>query len=801
MPTSRLIRPDRWLLALCALLGAQPGLAAAPGSVAAPPSEPWRAQAQPALPGAAAGMAEMLLEVHINGQPQSEPALILRDREGALYASLAELQRWRLRTPPGEPVLRHLGHAYYPIASLDGIKATFDEAGQRLQIDAPPSAFFATTLIEEAAALPVPVRSGNGGFFNYELFAQHAARRSDAAGLFELGVFNALGVGTASLLGGHSESAARVRRLDTTWTVDLPERLASLRIGDAVTRSASNWGRSARFGGIQYATNFATQPYALSFPLQSVSGEAVLPSTVDIFVNNALIASQPVPPGPFSVNELPGVTGLGEMRVVVRDLFGREQIVTQPFYASASLLRRGLADFSVESGWIRTHYAQPGAQYGRRFGAGAYRYGLSDRLTAEAHAEAAEGGQAALGLAGVQLVPALGVFSAATAASRSPFGSGRLLNLGFERSSTSALSFGLRSQWTSRHFTQIGLEPGELAPRRLASANASLFAGKLGSFGLAYLRQDFRDRAGTELVSANYGIGLVGRAFFSLSLLKTLSGDRSQILFAAVTMPLGDHTSASVTAQRSRSAGQPDQELTAQAQQSLPAGSGFGWRVRSSSQQQQEAGVAWQNDISTWSADVARSASQSAVRASVSGGLAFVGGAAFAGRRIGESFGVVQLPDYPGARVFADNQLVARIDADGNAFLPWLRAYEKNGISIDAADFPLDAQIDALKIDVVPFHRSGLVVKFPIRRSAGALVRLVLEDGSAVPAGAVVRVAGNETLFPVALDGEAWLTGLAENNTLRVTWRERSCEIMLTMTKTDDPLPLLGPFVCRGVQR
>ena len=64
-----------------------------------------------------------------------------------------------------------------------------------------------------------------------------------------------------------------------------------------------------------------------------------------------------------------------------------------------------------------------------------------------------------------------------------------------------------------------------------------------------------------------------------------------------------------------------------------------------------------------------------------------------------------------------------------------------------------------------------------------------------------MQVAGSDTIFPVAMDGEAWLTGLAESNTLRVTWRERTCEIMLTMTKTNDPLPQLGPFVCRGVAR
>jgi outer membrane usher protein len=785
------------LSALCAALCTPPGLAATP---VVQPAE-WYAAAQPALPGAAQGMAEMLLDVQINRQPLSEPALILVDRVGTLFVSQADLLRWRLRAPAAEPALRHLGQGYLPIATLEGVTATLDEAGQRLVIEVPAGAFFATALSEAAPPLPVPVRSGNGGFFNYELFAQHTTDRTDASGALEFGVFTPVGVGTASFLASRNGGTEHVARLDTTWTLDLPEQRTSLRVGDAVTLPASGWGRSTRFGGIQYATNFATQPYLLTLPLQRVSGEAVLPSQVDIFVNNSLISSQSVPPGPFSVNGLPGVTGLGEMRVVVRDLFGREQVVMQPFYASMSLLRSGLSDFSVEAGSIRTNYAQPGAQYGRRIGAGTYRRGLSDRFTAEAHAEAAEGGRAAAGLSGVQLIPALGVVSAGAALSDSKAGNGQLVGFGFERNNINALSIGLRGQWASRQFTQIGQEPGELAPQRLAAAGVSLFAGALGSFGAGYARQDYYDRARVEFVSANYGTNLGGRVYLSLSLLKALAGDRAQSVFATVTMPFGERSSASITAQRSASAGQQTQELIAQAQQGLPPGTGFGWQARTSSLQRHEAGVAWQNDFVTTGADVATMQGKSAARVAASGSLAFVGGSAFAGRRISDSFGVVQLPDYPGVRVFADNQLITRTDAQGNAFLPRLRAYEKNGISVDPADFPLDAQIDTLKIDAVPYGRSGLVLKFPVRRSAGALVRLVLDDGGAVPAGAVVQVAGSDTTFPVAMDGEAWLTGLAESNVLYVTWHNRTCAIMLTMTKSNDPLPQLGPFVCPGVKR
>lgn len=127
-------------------------------------------------------------------------------------------------------------------------------------------------------------------------------------------------------------------RLETTLTHDRPAQRVSLRLGDAVTRAGA-WGRAVRFGGAQWTTNFATQPGFIAFPLPAVAGEAALPSTLDLYANDALRLSQPLPPGPFEIAGLPVVTGQGELRLVVRDLLGREQILSQPYYVSPSLLQ------------------------------------------------------------------------------------------------------------------------------------------------------------------------------------------------------------------------------------------------------------------------------------------------------------------------------------------------------------------------------------------------------------------------------------------------------------------------------
>src|SRR5205823_12028607 len=179
----------------------------------------------------------------------------------------------------------------------------------------------------------------------------------------------------------------------------------------------------------------------------------------------------------------------------------------------------------------------------------------------------------------------------------------------------------------------------------------------------------------------------------------------------------------------------------------------------------------------------------------------YVGGHAFLSRQISDSFGIVRVADYEGVGVLQDNQPVGRTNAGGYAGLPQLRAYAVNRISIEEHDLPLDAQVDKLKMEAVPYYRSGLLLDFPVRRSHGATLRIELDDGAPIPSGAIVRIIGRDEEFPVGLEGEAYLTGLEEQNHLRATWKGKSCELDVTLRSSADPLPNLGAFVCHGVAR
>jgi outer membrane usher protein len=182
-----------------------------------------------------------------------------------------------------------------------------------------------------------------------------------------------------------------------------------------------------------------------------------------------------------------------------------------------------------------------------------------------------------------------------------------------------------------------------------------------------------------------------------------------------------------------------------------------------------------------------------------SGGFAALGGTAFLTRRINDSFAVVQVPGIENVRVYADNQEIGRTDSNGDLLLPRLRPYDRNQVSIEQLDLPLDAEIKSLSIDVTPYYRSGVAVGFPIRRVRSAILRLVQEDGSAVPPGAHITLTGSEQTFPIGFDGALYVAGLAQNNELRARWDGKTCALTLTLPANPDPQFDFGIVVCKEV--
>lgn len=762
--------------------------------------------------------AEMLLEVRLNGvlQPEAVRALM---RAGRVALGPSDWQALHLK-PPVELGVLHDGERYQMLDALAGLRWSVDAASQTLVIDAPASAFAGMQLGLDATASVMAPADRWGGFANYDLAWQRngaaavGMRRDWTHALVDAGTFGPSGTGRISALMRDDGTQPHAVRLDTNWTLDRPEHMDSLRIGDGIGRAGA-WGRALRFGGVQWSTDFSTQPGFLSFPLPAVRGEATLPSTLEVYVNNTRRAQSQLPAGPFELKDLPIVTGSGQVRVVVRDLLGREQVIVQPYAMSPELLRPGLHSFSYELGPVREDYGLNSNRYGRLMAAATDRLGVNDSFTRELRGEVL-GRQGAFGATGMWQLDSLALVSLSGVASHGPHGNGALWAAAAEhRGATWNGGFQIRT--ATRDFTQMG-QGAEGTPRIQSTLTAG---GMLGgtAVGLSLVHQRTWDGTAQRLLTFNLSHSVGQAGSIGLFALRDMVAG-STTLAVGYTMSLDARTSASVNSSAGRStadgATHRSRATTVQLQRNPPEDTGLGYTLEGTTSHDQSdtqratAQVVAQTERATFTAalsqgrnraDGGASTSSSDLRAGVSGGVAWLDNSVFMSRRIDGSFAVVEVADYPGVQVLHDHHPVARTDANGRALIPGLRGYEPNRIGIDAADLPFDAEVEALEVDLTPPSRSGVVLRVPVRRNRAASLRLVDASGEALPAGSMVQVPGRAQGFPVGFDGRSFISGLLARTPISVRWPGGECAATLALDlesyASADDLPDLGTVSCR----
>lgn len=734
-------------------------------------------------PAAADAVQTGWLAVTMNGLPQDE-ILVLR-RAGGVFVPVEVLRCWGVRLD-GLPIVQLNNQPYIALGG-NGLSFTVQESTQTLVLTVSPARLQTTDVRLKRAPLGRIARSGWGGFVNYDVLAERDSGITSVSGFVETNVFSPVGSGTSTFVVHSSGPGNHLIRLDTSWTVDDPERLRSLRIGDSISRGGIG-GTPFRFGGVQFGRSFEIQPGYVTLPLPSLNGDATLPSVADIYINNVLTGHQDIRPGPFTINDVPVVSGSGQVSLIVHDMLGRQTTVSQSYYTSPDLLRAGLDDYSVEAGFARRDFGSRSFAYGPLFAAGTYRYGLSNTFTAETHAEVTGNIQQA-GAAANVVLPGIALLSLGVAASHSPAGIGTMVTAGIERNAP-RLSYGAVAQLMSDTFVSYG--SSRRSPRRSIMAFAGLPV-RFGSIGSSYTMRSYRGLPDLHIATVNATVRATRSATVTLVGSKTWGAASDTTLQLLLTVPLGRRTSASAGI-NARGDGE---SATASVQRNLPTGSGVGYRVtgETGAFDRVDGQVALQTGFGTYTAEGSWTDQGSAGRLSASGSVGVVDGEVFVARQLTQSFAAVRVGDYAGVGVYADNQLIGKTGHDGLVIVPNLRTFDDNAIRIEADDLPMTAQLIDDKQMVRPPRRSGVTVKFDVAGGRDALLTVRLEDGSVLPTGSRVSAgSGEETVSSAG--GEVYLTALHDRNTVLVHLASGDCSFALKLAGDSGPQPRLGPFIC-----
>lgn len=662
----------------------------------------------------------------------------------------------------------------YIIDLIKGLNYSLDIKKLVLEINAPANAFQDNLISTPIKTLNAPRLSAPGVLLNYNLSGTSSDdHKTRYAGLVEGIAFGSWGAAVAGAVLRADEFKTETVRTESYWKKDLPNQMQTLTIGDTID-VGSDWSRPARFAGIQWGRDFALQPDYISYPMPSLSGSAALPSTVDVLVNNQNIQMHNVNSGPFDLKNIPVVTGAGELNLIVRNLLGEQTLITKSYYASADLLEENTTDFSVQAGFFRENYGVTSNDYGELFSSINWRQGLSDKTTFSGRLEIQENRQA-LGGTVDQVLGDFAVVRVGGGVSKDKEHQGGRYLAALERVS-SGYGGSVRWEYFDQNYHQFSSIEGEINPRRKITAGYGLPIFRNMTAGVNYISQSYWNNDLFSLLSASLSISLPENILLHTYASKNFDSDQGWSGGVSLTIPLDKQRSFAVNTQKDQQGTSTAAEFT----QSAPSGPGIGWSIRASDNpnQQLRTHLTLNTTKGQFIAEAEKGEDTNlSLRVAANGTLGWFNQMAFATRDIGhQSFAVVKVADFEGIPVYRNNQLAGYTNSRGLAFVPNLLPYQKNKISLDPVDLPLNAEIHGIEMHPQPYARSGVFVDLPIRRSNQAFIQIMQEDKTPVPLGARVKLLGQDAEYMVGKRGEAYLINLAQSNHVTVTWDDQKCE-------------------------
>ncbi len=734
----------------------------------------------PVVDEAVAGPRSLFLEVLINDIPTGVLAAFKETETGGLTAAPADLEAAGLKAMP--QARQPDGRIHLDL--LPGVTYRVEEARQRLHVTTTDHARVVRTIdARRRLSEQAEPRADYGAMINYALFAatgpmteREFGRLDRISGTFDTRIFGPYGLLNHSFIAGQAgDWMDDVVRLRTTWSYSDPYRMMTYRAGDLVS-GALSWTRPVYLGGVQVQRNFGLRADVITRPLPTFAGSAAVPSTLEVYAQNTRTWSSNIAAGPFEVVNLPIVGQQGEARVVLKDSQGRETVASLPFYASDKLLREGLFYFSAEAGFPRRSYGVRSDDYSSEFFATlSARYGLTDWLTIEGHAEIGEklvnGGMGAAYMLG-----RYGVASFALAGSTYEDRAGALASAALELRWRGWSLYGRVQRALGDYDDVASVSARSLYEDKYGLAFVSTMPRSVDQMSLgvplpfdrahlqlAYTRLDHEVWYDSEILSANYSHEIWPRTTFRASIFQDLADAKSIGAYAGLSIALGNGISAS--AGYDHGDGHP-RAVADIIKAERPEIGSVGWRARvvEGENAMHAAAASYRAPFARFETTVTHYRDDVRATASAEGALVFAGNGVFATQRIHDSFAVVDV-GAPDVEVSYQNRPVGVTDRWGRILVPNLHSYRPNAISIDPSNLPVDAEIPTTKEVVVPMEGAGVVVGFGVsQESRTALVRFVDAAGKAIKTGSMVRLEGAAEPFVVGYSGETFLGALGGNN-------------------------------------
>ncbi len=748
------------------------------------------------LPVRAFSQEIIVLNVVLNEETVGVSFLV-RDGDD-IWIKKEDIEKTDLREGLGKEV-EFEGERYISLKSIPGISFTVDESEAALKTSAAPHLFKSQSIsLTYERPYSVIYPRDKSAFLNYGVLYDDEGPLTNVSTEIGVRVSDYLALSTFNY--DKTEDDEKWARLLTSVRMDDRADSRTLIFGDFAAEGGA-LGSSRILGGLSLSKNYSINPYFLRYPSLSLSGAVETPSEMEVYVNDQLVGRRRLNPGEFVLSDVPATVGLGEAKIIIKDIYGRQMVVPTPFYYSDRLIKKGLHEYSYNIGLERKDLGIEDFSYGGLEFLAFHMYGFSNKFKG---GYALETGSDVINVGPTAAFPLPfgGVLDAAFSFTRGDGESGYGGGVDYlfrSKGLTAAVSL----RGLSKEFSSLSLAPSDDKPETQFNAALGLSGGKkLGSASLDYSMSQMHIGEDAERWAVSYNKSL----FRDLALFARLSttdtgDDANREAF------LGLHYSfdKDISGALSYTDREDDRIKKAGIQKNLPLEGGFGFRAEEESHEEyadRRAELQYQNDYGLYGLDYMNLNENENYRLIMSGGIGYVDGTRFLSRPIRDSFAKVKVGELEGVRVSHYGNVVTRTNAKGQAIVPVMQSFHDNRIGIDTDDIPMGYNIPATSMYINPPYRSGSVLRFEAGKVQGFFgIVSVFAEGKAVPVEfSIMRIMANGLVIEglIGKGGEFYFENAPSGtHPARVFYAGRECDFKITIPESEEMMLNLGELICK----
>ncbi len=737
------------------------------------------------------------LKVSLNDEELGEFFLVLAQGD-EIFMSRDDLKGTKLKEGIGKDVMFN-GDPYVSLKAIPDITYNINEKEASLEIKA-TAPLFKTQDVDTSYTKPYKVSypRDTSAFFNYGILYNSDGSSFDIP--TEVGVRFRNFLGTSTQNYHKSEDEEKTVRLLTSVRTDDRKTMKTLIFGDFPTTSGT-LGSAPLLGGITVSKNFEIDPYYIRYPSLDLRGTIVSPSEVGVYVNDVLVKRETLSPGEFTLKNIPAEVGLGNTKMVIRDIYGMERVITEPFYYSDRLLKPGLQEYSYSIGFLREDFGEDSFSYGSPAMLAFHNYGFSESFKAGYALELSED-VIHIGPTASVLLSRAGSLDLALAISNSHGETGLggfvgyLFRSKYVDASLSAISF-------TDNFSNLAVKPSDDKPFFQFTGAIGLRHKDLGSLVTKYSARQLHIGSDTSEITFSYNRVLTKRtAFFASASWLDVEGEESKNeIFCGLHIYFGKDISSLF----SYTSIDGDGIKRASVSKSLPVGTGYGFNADVASYDSREdvlGEVMYQNDFGIYGIGYNKFADTESFRASVSGGIGLIDGSVFMNRPMYDSFAKVKIDGVEDVRVYSYGNEVTRTNNKGDAIIPVFRSFHDNKIDIEQEDIPINYNIPTLTQYVNPSFRSGALVNFDVKKIQGFVGNIYIQmNGEKFPAvSSIVQIQVKDKIIEglIGNDGEFYFENVPSGkHPTMILYNGEECIFDIIIPETEEILVDLGEVICQ----